>query len=157
MPDFLRTCTVIAEPSVFQRLIQKHDTGRTSKNYFNRHRIIEAEPGNTITQEPSRGTLSDPTVNQRHWIPAFRGNDINYADLLRASRSARQSLSGVTGMSRLSTPAGRTALRIAFMVAPSAPDVPDSPTPLAPRALAFVGTACSSQRIARIQSARGMG
>src|SRR6266508_6244488 len=86
-----------------------------------------------------------------------RGNDINYADLLRASRNARHMRSGVTGMSISVTPAGRTALRIAFMVAPSAPEVPDSPTPLAPSAFAFVGTGCSSQRMVRIQAACGIG
>src|SRR5258708_27797979 len=77
--------------------------------------------------------------------------------LLRASRSARHNRSGVTGMSRSVMPAGRTASRIAFMVAPKAPEAPDSPTPLAPSAFAWVCTGCSSQRIARIPSARAIG
>src|SRR5882762_1728620 len=77
--------------------------------------------------------------------------------MLRASLNARHSRSGVTGMSRSSMPRGRSASDIAFRVAPSAPEVPDSPTPFAPSALAFVGTGCSSQTMARIQSARGIG
>ena len=57
-----------------------------------------------------------------------------------ASRIARHTRSGVTGMSRWRTPSGASASLTAFSSAGSAPTVPASPTPLAPSGLTLVGT-----------------
>jgi len=53
---------------------------------------------------------------------------------------ARQTLSGVAGMSMLSTPNSANASTTAFMTAGSAPLTPASPAPLAPSTLVFAGT-----------------
>src|ERR1700704_4778386 len=102
------------------------------------------------------GNLGDPEQFRVPGFP-FSRNDIDPAAFFRASLSARHNRSGVTGMSKSVMPSDRTAFRIAFMVAASAPEVPDSPTPLEPSAFALVGTGWSSQRIARIKSACGIG
>ena len=74
----------------------------------------------------------------------------------RAELIARQTRSGVTGMSRWRTPSGASASLTAFMSAGSAPTVPASPTPLAPSGLTLVTTSCESTVKSGRSSARGM-
>ncbi len=53
----------------------------------------------------------------------------------RFAESARQTFSGVSGMSRWVTPKGESASTTAFTIAGGIPIVPASPIPLAPRGL----------------------
>jgi hypothetical protein len=74
----------------------------------------------------------------------------------RASRIARQTRSGVTGMSRWRTPSGASASLTAFSSAGRAPTVPASPTPLAPSGLTLVGTSWWPTSKGGMSSARGI-
>src|SRR5436309_2059178 len=84
------------------------------------------------------------------------------ADYRRAQRRAfaswiaRQTRSGVTGMSRWRTPSGASASLTALSSAGSAPTVPASPTPLAPSGFTFVGTSWASTSNVGMSSARGI-
>src|SRR5439155_1381441 len=74
----------------------------------------------------------------------------------RASRIARHTRSGVTGMSRWRMPSGASASFTALSRAASAPTVPASPTPLAPSGFTVVGTSNESTSKAGRSSARGI-
>src|SRR5712664_1854148 len=74
-----------------------------------------------------------------------------------ASRIARQSRSGVAGISKCATPAWRRASNTAFISAGSEPLTPASPTPFAPSGFAAVGTGCSWIASPSTRPARGIG
>src|SRR5437899_5591144 len=119
--------------------------------------------------EPGGADLADRVALDQH-VRRLRavGADIEQdaaaddADYRRAQRRAlaswiaRQTRSGVTGMSRWRTPSGASASLTALSSAGSAPTVPASPTPLAPSGFTCVGTSWASTSNAGMSSARGI-
>ena len=69
---------------------------------------------------------------------------------------ARNTRSGVAGMSRAVTPSGASASSTAFMMAGGAPIVPASPQPLAPSGLCAQSVVLVSSVNGMKLSARGM-
>src|SRR5688572_14374748 len=69
---------------------------------------------------------------------------------------APHSLAGVSGISRVFTPSGRSASSTAPASAGIEAVQPDSPTPFTPSGLTLLGVGCSSQRGSGIRPARGM-
>src|SRR5260370_13716023 len=72
-----------------------------------------------------------------------------------AARIARQTFSGVAGMSIWAMPSGLSASTTALLMAARAPTLPASPAPLTPKGLVLVGTGFSSVSKEETPSARG--
>src|SRR5262249_8855662 len=93
---------------------------------------------------------------------AMRGNERSFAEDLRRhhfawpSRMARQSRSGVAGISMWRTPRGESAATSALATAGMAPTQPASPAPLPPSGLVLVGTGLLLTSTALMSVARGM-
>src|SRR5262249_3464026 len=102
----------------------------------------------------------------RSWIPAFAGTSVislGQTETIRGrrhfawpSRIARQSRSGVAGISMWRTPRGGSAATTALATAGRAPRQAASPAPVTPSGLVLVGTGLLLTSTALMLVARGM-